>query len=165
MGNFRVRIRRGDNEIEVEGDKKYIAQIIKEFGFSDSVASGPGPKAYKKDVISEVISQKGLGGKMSAAEFVLKHQIKKHTDLVLGFGYYIEKVKGMDKFTPGDITSCYYEAKLDPSNTSQMIIQNIKRGFLMDAKGSEKGAKGRKFYTLTQSGVSYVEAGFKKHKS
>jgi hypothetical protein len=125
MANYRVRIRRGDNEIEVEGDKKYIAQIIRDFGFGEAVSS-PDMKTGKKDA-TEVISQKGLGGKMSAAEFVLKHQIKKHTDLVLGFGYYIEKVKGLDKFTPGDVTSCYYEAKLDPSNTSQMIAQNIKR--------------------------------------
>lgn len=162
--NYRVRIRRGDNEIEVEGDKKYIAQIIKEFGFNDIAVGTVGVKGAKKDA-SETISQKGLGGKMSAAEFVLKHQIKKHTDLVLGFGYYIEKVKGMDKFTPGDVTSCYYEAKLDPSNTSQMIVQNIKRGFLMEAKGSEKDAKGRKYYTLTQSGLAFVENGFKKHKA
>ncbi len=163
MANYRVRIRRGENEIEVEGDKKYIAQIIRDFGFGQA-GSVPDMKAAKKDA-AEVISQKGLGGKMSAAEFVLRHQIKKHTDLVLGFGYYIEKVKGLDKFTPGDVTSCYYEAKLDPSNTSQMITQNIKRGFLMEAKGSEKGTKGRKYYTLTQSGIAFVERGFKKHKA
>ena len=163
MANYKVRIRRGENEIEVEGDKKYIAQIIKEFGFSEENSSSLSVKNIKKDV-SEAISQKGLGGKLSTAEFVLKHQIKKHTDLVLGFGYFIEKVKGADKFTPGDITSCYYEAKLDPSNTSQMIIQNIKRGFLMEAKGSEKGAKGRKYFTVTQSGLKYVENGFKKQK-
>jgi hypothetical protein len=164
MSNYRVRIRKGDNEIEVEGDKKYIAQIIRDYGFGDVAPGTQDNKPGKKDATG-VISQKGFGGRLSAAEFVLKHQIKKHTDLVLGFGYYIEKMKGLDKFTPGDVTNCYYEAKLDPSNTSQMIVQNIKRGFLMEAKGTEKGTKGRKYYTLTQSGVTFVESGFKKHKA
>jgi len=161
MPNFRVRIKRGDNEIEVEGDKKYIAQILKKYGLEETLQPSKLPKPGKKS-IPDSTPQKGFSGKMSTAEFVLKYQIKKHTDLVLGFGYYIEKMKGMDKFTPGDITSCYYEAKLDPSNTSQMIIQNIKRGFLMEAKGSEKGSKGKKYYTLTQSGITFVENGFKK---
>ena len=160
MPNYRVRIKRGDNEIEVEGDKKYITKMIQEFGFGEDTQTLLPPKAGKKGVPG-AIPPKGFG-KLSAAEFVLKYQIKKHTDLVLGFGYYIEKVKGMDKFTPADITSCYYEAKLEASNTSQMIIQNIKRGFLMGAKGSEKGAKGKKYYTLTQSGLKFVENGFKK---
>jgi DNA-binding PadR family transcriptional regulator len=62
------------------------------------------------------------------------------------------------------VTQCYYEAKLEPSNTSQMIVQNIKRGFLMEAKGSERGKKGRKYYTLTQSGLAFVENAFKKPK-
>jgi hypothetical protein len=36
-----------------------------------------------------------------------------------------------------------------------MIIQNIRRGFMMPAKN--KSGKGRKRYTLTGSGEKYIE--------
>ena len=163
MINYRVRIKRGENEIEVEGDKKYITQIIKEFGFENEIGTLVQAKIGVKKETSDIISSKSLIGKISTAEFVLKYQLKKHTDLVLGFGYYLEKIKGLEKFTPADITNCYYEAKIESSNTSQMIIQNIRRGFFMQAKGSKEG-KGRIYYTVTQSGISFVENGFKKQR-
>jgi hypothetical protein len=85
--------------------------------------------------------------------------LKKHTDISLAFGFYLEKHQGVSEFSPADINNCYYEAKLEPSNTSQMIIYNIKRGFLMAAKKAkdDKGKKG-KGYTLTRSGEQFIES-------
>jgi predicted transcriptional regulator len=75
--------------------------------------------------------------------------------MVLAFGYYIEKMSGLPSFTPADINACYYEAKLETSNTSQMIIQNIRNSRMMPAK---KGtSKGKKAYTLTQTGEDFIE--------
>ncbi len=163
MKALRIRVRDGDKELEIEGDKNYIDHMLKRFafiGFQKSQHDSLEEKEYPKAPVHAKLSVK-----MSPAEFVQQNQIKKHTNLVLGFGYYLEKLKGMEKFSPGDINTCYYEAKLDPSNTSQMIILNIKAGFLMGAKGSGKGAGGKKYYTLTQSGMQYVEKGFKRAKA
>jgi hypothetical protein len=80
---------------------------------------------------------------------------KKHTDITLAFGYYIEQQADTPEFTPADINNCYYEAKIESSNTSQMIILNIRRGYMMLSKSS--GEKGRKRYTLTSSGEKYIE--------
>ena len=75
-------------------------------------------------------------------------------DLVVVFGYYLEKTAGLASFTVADINNCYYEAKLESSNTSQMVIQNIKKGFLMAAK--VKGDKQRQAFMLTRTGEEYV---------
>ena len=101
------------------------------------------------------------GKKISVGEFIRQLGFKKHTDLVLAFGYYLEKNAGLQTFTPADINSCYYEAKMESSNTSQMIIQNIRRGLLMAAKkDKDQGKKGA--YTLTHSGEEYIEGSAKK---
>jgi predicted transcriptional regulator len=75
--------------------------------------------------------------------------------LVVAFGYYLEKYSGATEFSPADINRCYYDAKMDTSNTSQMIIRNIRRGYVMQAKpGNSKGRK--KSYTLTNTGEQFV---------
>ncbi len=134
--------------------------MLRRFGYLGGSA-GPGIGAK---VPSAPHAQAAGRDKKSPAEFILQHQIKKHTQIALAFGYYLEKFKGMAKFTPGDINNCYYEAKMEPSNTSLTIMQNIKRGFLMVAKGTTKDTGGKRYYTLTQSGMQLIEKGFKKSK-
>jgi predicted transcriptional regulator len=75
---------------------------------------------------------------------------------VVAFGYYLEEHSGLKDFTPADLSNCYYEAKMETSNVSQSIIQNIKRGYLMEAKGDQKKKKGRR-YTVTSSGQAFVK--------
>ncbi len=112
-----------------------------------------GKKTQEKSV--PLIPRSG-GKTLSIREFIQQLELKKHTDISLAFGYYLEKHQGVTEFTPADINNCYYEAKLEASNTSQMIIQNIKRGYVMPSK--KKGEKGRNRYTLTSSGEKFVES-------
>jgi predicted transcriptional regulator len=86
-------------------------------------------------------------------EFILQFGLKKHTDRVLAFGFFLEKNMGQESFTPADINSLYYDSKMEASNTSQMLIQNIKRGFVMEAKST---GSAKKRYTLTNSGETYL---------
>jgi hypothetical protein len=94
---------------------------------------------------------------VSVGEFVRRLGLKKHKDLVLAFGYYLEKNSGVKEFSASDINNCYYEAKLETSNTSQSFILNVRSGLMMEAKSSNKKKKGRKKYTLTSSGERWVE--------
>jgi predicted transcriptional regulator len=106
---------------------------------------------------------KSLGGKTSSPrEFIDRYGVKRHVDIVLAFGYFLEKVRALKAFTGADINTCYYEAKVEPSNTSQMIINNIKKGFIMP-QSKKPGA--RKSYTVTRSGEQFIEAGFKATKA
>jgi hypothetical protein len=99
-----------------------------------------------------------VGKDVSPGEFIRQFGFKKHTDLVLAFGFYLEKHSGLACFSSADINNCYYEAKLESSNTSQMIIQNIKRGYLMQAKVKGEEAKRGKgqLFRLTNSGEEHL---------
>ena len=48
----------------------------------------------------------------------------------------------------GVVLRKYYEAKMETTNISQSIIQDIKRGYIMEAKGDRKAKKSRR-YTVT----------------
>lgn len=161
--SYRVRIDRGDVHFEAEGDKKFVLEMLARFErpastpLSAASREVPGaaskPARGKRAHASALDVAKGL----SPGEFIRQFGFKKHTDFVVGFGYYLEKHSGLTEFAAGDINNCYYEAKMESSNTSQMIIQNIKRGYMMEAKGASKGTKGAKKFTLTRSGEEHIQ--------
>lgn len=155
---YKVRIAREGIEFEAEGDKAFVMAMLKRFDgdatakTSDGKSStGKGGKAAKEKPLADTTGGKSL----SIREFVQKLGPKKHTDITLTFGYYLEHYSDAKTFTPADINACYYDAKIEASNTSQMIILNIKRGYMMEAK--DKETKGRKRFTLTRTGEEYVE--------
>ncbi len=150
--NCRIRVIREGTEFEAEGDKKFVLEMLDRFKFNTSSNLGS-TKMKDKPVGESTISGKAV----SVREFILKTGIKRHTDKVLAFGFFLEKYSDLKEFTPGDINNCYYEAKMETSNTSQLIIQNIKRGHMMEAK-APKGTKGeRKKYTLTHAGEEFIQ--------
>lgn len=158
--SYRLRIVHEGREFEAEGDRSFVLEMLKRYGpDAGEIArtSGRDRKASKPDLsfVSPTTTKS-----LSIREFIQQLDLKKHTDITLAFGYYLEKHQGVGKFTPADINNCYYEAKLEPSNTSQMIIQNIKRGFLMAPK-KDRESKSRS-YTLTNSGEKFVASKLKK---
>ena len=151
MATYRLKIVRGGEEFEAEGEKSFVLEMFKKFEQGATPAGGKDDSPIDLKSDKRPIPQPSKG--ISLREFIRTTGFKKHTDIVLGFAYYLEKYAGVTEFTPADINNCYYEAKMEASNTSQMIIQNIKRGFLMEAK---KGEKAGRRYTLTASGEQFI---------
>jgi hypothetical protein len=155
---YRLKITRQGNEFEAEGDKKFVMDMLKRFSPHTSVEQLPATTVNADSKHGE----KKTSGMMtttatktlSIREFIQKFGFTKHTDITLAFGYYLEKYSGVPEFTRADINNCYYEAKLERSNTSQMIIQNIKRGYMMPSK--RKG--GKSLYTLTSTGEGFIKS-------
>ena len=155
--NYRIRLVKPDLEFEAEGDKTFVLEMLDRF-------EGASPKDDKgKKRIGaapkepERVRFRPNDKSLSVGEFIRQLGMKKHTDIVLALGYYLEKFSGAENFTPADINSLYYDAKMESSNTSQMIIQNIKRGRIMEAKSKDAKAKGRKSYVLTRTGEAFIE--------
>jgi hypothetical protein len=159
---YRIKVVRGDQDFEAEGDKAFVLSMLNRFEGSPA-APPPPPPATKGGKRQPAEAQRPLAPAkgMSVGEFIRQFGFKRHTDLVLAFGYYLEQHGGATDFAAADVNNCYYEAKMESSNTSQMIIQNIRRGYLMEAKG-EKGKRRR--YTLTRTGEDYLKEAL-KHKS
>lgn len=156
---YRLRIAREGYEFEAEGDKAFVMDMLSRVGSPAAPEALVLPKGAKDDKTSgkKTLQPKSSGAKtLSIREFAQKLGFTRHTDISLAFGYYLEKHSGTADFTSADINNCYYEAKLESSNTSQMIIQNIKRGYLMPSK--QKGEKGKNSYTLTSSGEKFIES-------
>lgn len=154
--NYRIKLVRGNQEFEVEGDKEFVLEMIEKF---ETFVNKPVPTTTKVELEEgeKFVSHSADSTKpVSIGEFIRMAGFKKHTDIVLAFGYYLETYNGLQEFTPADINNCYYEAKMESSNTSQMIIYNIKKGYFMPTKG------GNKNYTLTQSGIDYVKQNLKQ---
>lgn len=161
-GAYRLKIVSGDKEFEAAGDKAFVLDMLKKFqnrvflGESEILVN-----KNEKNLPAQVTVISPAGKTLSVGEFIRQLGVKKHTDIVLGFGYYLEKYSVMREFGPADINKCYYDAKMETSNTSQMLIQNIKRGYIMTAKGAKK--KGQ--YTLTSTGEEYIAKSLGKKKS
>lgn len=152
---YRLRTVRGDAQFEVEGDKDFVLEMLQRFedsGFLGTRKARVEPKDERPKE-PEAPRQKPI----AVREFIQRVGAKRHADKVLAFAYYLEKYGGKSQFTAADINNLYYEAKLDTSNTSQAIINNIKRGYMMEAPGQKKRA-GKKRYMLTQTGEEQVEA-------
>ena len=156
MMNYRICLAKGDVRFEVEGDKKFVLELLAKYDDHEAVPfiSASGGSARTVPVKADLAVVQTQGKKTSVGEFIRQMEVKKHMDLVVAFGYYLEKIGGLTSFTGADINNCYYEAKIENSNTSQMIIQNIKKGFMMAAKSTEE--KGKQAFVLTRSGEEYV---------
>ncbi len=161
--SYRLKLVRGGEEFEAEGDKAFVLAMLRRFHGTSIGGRLPGGGTVEPSAKLRSSLEKPSAAKpVAVGEFIRQLAPKKHTDMVLAFGYYLEKQGGMRDFTPADINRCYYDAKLEPSNTSQMIAQNIKRGAMMEAKGAK--GRGKKRYTLTQSGEDKVRSLLSKVK-
>jgi len=160
MTSYRIKIVRGELQFEAEGDKKFVLDMLSRFdpvSTRSPVVSGSDTRSKKGEPgKASPATHSALGKATSLGEFIRQFRFKKHTDFVLAFGYYLEKHSGLTEFAPADINNCYYEAKMESSNTSQAIIQNIKRVYMMEAKGT-KGKKGVRKYTLTRTGEEFIQ--------
>lgn len=154
-GKVSMRVRIGDTELEVTGPREFVEAKIAEF---EKKAKDLGPRSIPVQPPDSAAGTKmPVPDKvMSVGEFVRRLGLKKHTDLVVAFGYYLEKYSGATQFSAADINRCYYDAKLETSNTSHMITRNIKRGYVMEARQGRSKAKGKKSYTLTHTGEQFV---------
>jgi hypothetical protein len=155
-GSYRIRIVSQGDEFEAEGDKEFVLEMLKRYDREQSSQKRRSRATATSEGATEPPVSPGLTKSISPAEFIRRLNFKKHTDIVLAFGYYLERNMGVTEFTPADLNNLYYEAKIERSNTSNSCIRNIERGHMMEAKGTKKGAKKR--YTLTQSGEKYIEA-------
>lgn len=154
QGTYRFRLVRSGVEFEVEGDRQFVLDQISKFASTATTSSEAVKKHGQPLPSTSPESRKPTDKALSIREFIRTFEFKKHTDFVLAFGYYLEKHAGQESFTPADVNALYYEAKLESSNTSQMLINLIKRGHIMEAKNSEGS---RKRFLLTKSGEEYIE--------
>jgi len=148
--SYRIRIKVGEVEIEVEGDREFVEKHIREFKrYRLEIVRGLGEKGTISEVPNKKLELEGL----SLAEFYKQKQPKDHDENVTVFAYWLTKKENREEFHVKDIRNCYKETKVpEPKNIYRNISAVVGpiRAYLV--KGSRKG-----FYKLTRTGEEFVE--------
>lgn len=98
--------------------------------------------------------------KMSPKEFLLLYPSTSATQKTLLLAYFIENYKKEVSFNTADVSQLFREAKeKQPANINDLVNNNIKKGFIMDAAEKKDN---KKAWSLTVSGENYVDTTLKK---
>lgn len=141
--NYKIRLRKGEFEVEVQGDKQWVAQKFEELTSEE-----------RKTTLSSPTSEEQIP--QTLGEFLEeKNNPQKHTELVAVYAYWLFKVEKQQSFNVKDILSCYDRTRrVKPKNTNQIINANIRTHLFAPAKENKDGYKA---WFLTHTGEEFVK--------
>ena len=138
----KIRIRHGENEIELEGSDSFIKKQLSEF-YSNISLETTKPLAKIKEKIYEESSRKISEKKLTAAEYYKSKGKKDGISRLLIFAKYLEDYRGISEFTAANINQLAKEVKLQKDIHPQYFSNAVNAGFLRSL--------GRGKYSLTLS--------------
>jgi len=140
---YRIKVKKGEVEVEVQGDKVWVEEKIKELTSQEISTS------FSKEILAKGMPE-------TLGEFLdQKGNPSKHTDSMAVFAYWLFKVEKMKSFNVKDIIDCYNKTrKAKPSNPNQIINENVKRRIFAEASEKKDGLKA---WVITRTGEEYVE--------
>jgi hypothetical protein len=146
MPSKRIRLKIGENEIEVEGDSGFIEAQFKKYlhYISGGRIASAVPEGKVKKI--EVITSKKT---MTPAEYIRLKQPKGGTEILLVLAKYLEEFKSLSDFSKKEINDLADEAKIKDIH-AQYFTLAVKQG-LLKVLGNRK-------YSLTLSGEDAVVA-------
>lgn len=139
---YKIRYRKGDFEIEIQGDKEWVEAKFKEI-IREKITA---PMAITAE--TRVLPD-------SLVEFLRgKGNPKEHTDIAIVFSYWLFHKENMSAYNIDDIAKCYDEARISkPKNITDTMNKLQAKGYLKPV--GEKD--GKKAWVITQTGKEYVE--------
>lgn len=145
--SYRIRLKKGNFEVEVQGDKEWVEQKFKELT----------SKEIKKGGDREEEHEETKGMPETLGEFLdVKGNPKKHTDATAVFAYWLLKVENVESFNVTDIENCYDQTrKTKPRSIHVAMITNVQRHVFAEAKEKKDG---KKAWVITRKGEEIVEA-------
>lgn len=143
--SYRIKYRKGDFEVDVQGDKEWVEQKFKELTESKLI--------HKKEIPPE---SKEMVLPSSLAEFVRqKGNPSRHTDLITIFGYWLFHKLNTRAFNKRDIESCYADTRISESSNTSQQINNVQASGYFRRVAEEKDSLTA--WTITPTGEDYVE--------
>jgi len=141
--NYRIKVRKGDFEVEVQGDRMWVESKFEELTTRDVTipTSKGGGARDMPGTLGEFLDQKG--------------NPSKHTDSVAVFAYWLFNIEKIATFNVQDILNCYDKTrKAKPSNVNQIINQNVASHIFAEAPEKKESLKA---WVITRTGEEYVE--------
>jgi len=142
---YKIRFKKGDFEVEVQGDKEFVLTKFEELTKGKIVSAEIGKETVKAGEFPT-----------SLAEFVrMKGDPKEHTDLAMIFAYWLFKRENMESFNIKDLDSCYSQTRIPkPANLSDVMNKNQGKGLVVRSEGRKDNLVA---WAITRSGEDYVE--------
>lgn len=140
---YKIKFKRGDFEVEVQGDQKWVEDKFKE------LTSEEFHVAVAKKMVTEGMPE-------TLGEFLdQRGNPQKHTEIVVVFAYWLFKAEKMDSFNVKDIIACYEKVrKTKPKNANQIINTDVASHLFAEASAKKDGYKS---WILTRTGEEFVE--------
>ncbi|MHA1250927.1 MAG: hypothetical protein ACTSRP_13120 [Candidatus Helarchaeota archaeon] len=149
---YRYRIKYGEIEFEVEGDKEFVEKHIEKF------------RNERQKIVNELqIDEINITSKtskeiselknLSLSEFYKQKQPNSHNENIIVFAYWLMKKENKKDFTTKDILNCYDTVKISKPKNIYYHLRNLisaKKALLIS--GSKKGS-----YSITLMGIEFVE--------
>jgi hypothetical protein len=141
--NYKIRLRKGEFEVEVQGDKQWVEQKFEELTGEE-----------KQHVFALPTSKEQIP--KTLGEFLeMKNNPQKHTELVAVYAYWLLKAQKQQSFNVKDIISCYdMTRRAKPKNANQIINTDIKTNLFAVANETKDGYKA---WFLTHKGEEFVK--------
>jgi len=139
---YRIRFRRADFEVDIQGDKAWVEKKFKELTTMETAIVNVGKPKTKglPDTLGEFLDLKG--------------NPSRHTDVVAVFAFWVFKVEKMQSFNVKDIVSCYDKTrKSKPKNPNMIINQNVSTFLFAEAPDKKDGYKA---WIITRKGEDHV---------
>lgn len=135
--NQRIRLKIGENEIELEGNEIFIDEHLK--SFVDKCFSLKPSETTKVNVVTHPTKTTGIQNKdskvLSPAEFVRQKSPKGGTEQLVVIAKYLEDYESLSEFSVKDITRVARVAKIGkidnayyPLAVKQGLLNRIKHG-------------------------------------
>lgn len=139
---YRIKFRKGDFEVEAQGDKEWVEKKVAELISQKSSTFPQGKKDENlPETMGEFLDEKG--------------NPQKHTDVTAVYAYWLFKKEGFSSFNVKDIVDCYDKTrKPKPSNPNQIINTNVSSHLFAEASEKKDNLKA---WVITRSGEEYVE--------
>jgi hypothetical protein len=147
-----MRVRVGENELEVTGPSDYVEKKIAEF--LERQKSIPVARTAKGPTQPIAQTFPKSTKVMSTAQFFRKVAPKSDVDRVLAAGYFLEKFKNEENFAAAEAAKTIRDSKTPPpKNPNDAVNKNIKKGYMMAAGDKD----GKMAFVLTTDGEEAIE--------
>lgn len=167
----KVHIKMGPIEFEAEGDSELIERERSQFFkllpqtimavspvVHNSLITNNNTTNTEIDVlpVEAETSENSLKLHQSIVSFLNDKNFSNDVELIMGIAYYIECIENKGPFTSKDIENKIKEArKPKPKNISQVLIQNIRKGYLQECPDKKDNLK---TYMILEDGIKWCES-------
>jgi hypothetical protein len=148
MPEHHFKVRRGDLEFEVRGDRDFVEAAVERW--CGQVFNYPAVRDRDSERVAMPPASIKVRKNISFEDFLKLKGPQTSIDRLLTLAYFLEKYEGKAKYDLGELDRAWYQSFPDDAFTPDIWKDAMARGYLEESNGR---------LTLTFSGEAYVQAG------